>query len=201
MPDDRGSPLLYGPNDKPVDTQSISESNTAIDASDEPAINAGDSDPGIPCADGVPATPPAVTQYTITCRPKKDLLDKIKFGFEIGGIVLLSVYTTYTIKMYSANKKAADAATDAAKAASDQVELMAAQLAPFVQMRIDAKTAPWMGGDSPFPYHRDNGISAKYRIHRSKCRACPHDGERSSYAWKPRNAEGDPKCRFHRSAC
>jgi hypothetical protein len=40
---------------------------------------------------------------------------------EIAGVILLGVYTVYTIKMYCANKKAADAATRAATSAENSV--------------------------------------------------------------------------------
>ena len=59
----------------------------------------------------------------ITCKTEKDFWDHVKTGAEIIGIVLLAVYTGYTIKMYCANKKAADAAKSAADTAASQLEL------------------------------------------------------------------------------
>ena len=57
------------------------------------------------------------THCEITCKVEKDWWDKAKPFVEIAGIILLGVYTTYTIKMYSANKKAAEAASNAAQTA------------------------------------------------------------------------------------
>ena len=83
----------------------------------------------------LPPPPSTVPQYEVTCTLEKDRWDKFKPFLEIAGVLILSVYTFYTIKMYSANKRAADAATDAAIAAktaaiaaSDQVTLMQRQL-------------------------------------------------------------------------
>jgi hypothetical protein len=50
---------------------------------------------------------------------EKNWWDKSKPFVEIVGLVLLAIYTAYTIKMYRANKQAADAATTAAQAAKD----------------------------------------------------------------------------------
>src|ERR1035437_2196685 len=57
----------------------------------------------------------------ITCKTEKDWWDKTKPYVEAAGVLLLAIYTFYTIKMYCANKQAADAATRAAKAAEDSV--------------------------------------------------------------------------------
>lgn len=46
--------------------------------------------------------------------PRKDWWDKHKRWFEIAGVVILTIYTAYTVKMYHANKEAADAARSAA---------------------------------------------------------------------------------------
>jgi hypothetical protein len=49
----------------------------------------------------------------ITCKIEKDWWDKTKPFVEMVGIALLFVYTLYTIKMYCANKRAANAAEGA----------------------------------------------------------------------------------------
>jgi hypothetical protein len=59
----------------------------------------------------------------ITCKQEKDWWDKTKPFVEIAGAILLAVYTAYTIKMYWANKKAADAAKSAADTAANQLVL------------------------------------------------------------------------------
>lgn len=48
--------------------------------------------------------------------------DKLKPFVEIAGVVILAVYTWYTIKMYHANKKAADAAKQSADIAKSALE-------------------------------------------------------------------------------
>ncbi len=53
---------------------------------------------------------------------KRDWFDYVKFALEIVGLVVLSVYTAYTIKMYGANEKAAAAATSAANTANDTLK-------------------------------------------------------------------------------
>src|SRR5438876_4919407 len=72
---------------------------------------------------------PTEAQHEITCRPEKrnyiynsaqtDWWKKTKPFLEIAGVVLLAVYTAYTIKMYYANKEAADAAASAAATAAE----------------------------------------------------------------------------------
>lgn len=76
----------------------------------------------------------------ITCKTGQNWWDKGKPFAEIAGIILLAIYTGYTIKMYCANKKAADAAEKAAKAASAQVALAQESLDATVnQFRLDQR--------------------------------------------------------------
>src|SRR5208337_301423 len=53
---------------------------------------------------------------------EKNWWDKIRPYVELGGVGLLAVYTAFTIAMYFANKKSADAAQVAAKAAKETLE-------------------------------------------------------------------------------
>jgi hypothetical protein len=53
---------------------------------------------------------------------KKDWWDKAERLLAMAGIVLLAIYTTYTIKMYHANKEAADAASSAAATAKSTLD-------------------------------------------------------------------------------
>lgn len=66
----------------------------------------------------------------ITCKQERDWLDHLKTVAEFLGLILLGVYTGYTIKMYRANKDAADAAKSAADTAARQ---------------LDLSTRPWVG--------------------------------------------------------
>jgi hypothetical protein len=48
---------------------------------------------------------------------QKHWLDYVTFGLELLGLLVLGIYASYTIKIYCANKQAADAATSAADTA------------------------------------------------------------------------------------
>ncbi len=65
---------------------------------------------------------PPHDHYKITFETEKDWWDKKKPLAEIIGVILLGIYTCYTIKMYRANKIAADAAHSAADTASRQLQ-------------------------------------------------------------------------------
>jgi hypothetical protein len=67
------------------------------------ASNPAPTKPGNTSTPGAPA-----------CNTKNPWWDEIKPFVEIIGVGLLAVYTAYTIKMYHANKEAADAASSAA---------------------------------------------------------------------------------------
>jgi hypothetical protein len=53
-------------------------------------------------------------------KPERHWWDKVKPFVEIIGVALLAIYTGYTIKMYSANRDAADAAQSAVANAKEQ---------------------------------------------------------------------------------
>ncbi len=91
-------------------------------SSGEPNTQAGQADANVPVAPSIPPLPPTKAHCSITCKTEKTPLENFKDVAEIIGICLLAVYTCYTIKMYCANRKAADAATTAAKAASASVK-------------------------------------------------------------------------------
>jgi hypothetical protein len=77
-----------------------------------------------------PISSPAVTSdlqpthsyYQTVRQPAKDWWERCKPIVEITGVALLAVYTAYTIKMYHANKQAADAATSAAATAKSTLD-------------------------------------------------------------------------------
>jgi len=71
----------------------------------------------------VPQTPPTEPHYHITCKTEKDWWDKAKPVVELSGILLLGLYTLYTIKMYYANKEAADAAQEGSAAANNAARI------------------------------------------------------------------------------
>lgn len=55
--------------------------------------------------------------------PQKHWLDYITFSLELLGLLVLCIYAGYTIKIYCANKKSADAAFQAAVTAGKQLEV------------------------------------------------------------------------------
>jgi hypothetical protein len=72
-----------------------------------------------PTSTSNPQLKPRQCRYEITCAAEKNWWDRFKPYFEVVGVFLLAVYTIYTIKMYHANKEAADAATSAAEIAKN----------------------------------------------------------------------------------
>jgi|GEM_PF-3941218 len=104
------------------DTEPVRENNPTPDAGSESNTQQRYTNPNVPPASNVPTFPPTETHYTITCKPEKDWWDKTKIILEIFGVVFLAIYTAYTIKMYCANKKAADAAQSAAKTAKETLD-------------------------------------------------------------------------------
>jgi Ca2+/Na+ antiporter len=77
----------------------------------EPTKKPNHSEPSIPSTSAKPEPQP--THWW----------DKAKPYVECSGVLLLAIYTIYTIKMYHANQQAANAAETAAKAAKDSVDL------------------------------------------------------------------------------
>jgi hypothetical protein len=100
-----------------------------------------------------PPTPqPCRKHRERTCNTKRDCIDKTTLGFEGIGLFVLIVYTVFTGLMYCANKKAADAATDAAKAARDSVIQAAASsnLDQRAWVGVYDISKPDLGIDKPF---------------------------------------------------
>src|SRR5208282_3621016 len=64
--------------------------------------------------------PPPHSHYEVTCNKKRDGWDWAKMGAEFVGIIFLIAYTLYTCGIYHANRKAAEAARDAANTATQQ---------------------------------------------------------------------------------
>jgi hypothetical protein len=77
---------------------------------------------------------------------RKDWWLKAQPFVEIAGVVVLTIYTLFTIQMYYANKKAADAAKSAADTAATQLELSER---PWVTVEITLKEPPHAHSPSP----------------------------------------------------
>ncbi|MFZ3262825.1 MAG: hypothetical protein WA172_02395 [Terriglobales bacterium] len=127
-----------------LESESGQENSITPSASGESQTQTNQGRPDMPIRPSIPATPPTKPHYEITCKTEKTFWDKFKDGAEIIGICLLAVYTWYSVKMYCANRDAADAATSAANTAAKQLELTAR---PWVDLDISITT--------PVTYDRD----------------------------------------------
>lgn len=94
---------------------SMSDPQNGCDESTNQSTRA---DPGIASALSAPRPESSRPHCQITCTQEKDWWSEYKPLLEIVGIILLAVYTGYTIKMYWANQDAADAARSAADTAA-----------------------------------------------------------------------------------
>jgi hypothetical protein len=99
------------------DSESVQKNPITPNTAQETSAQTSQSNPNISATSSVSTPPPAEAHCQITCKTEKTPWDKFKDGAEIVGICFLAVYAWYTIKMYCANKQAADAATSAAKSA------------------------------------------------------------------------------------
>lgn len=75
-----------------------------------------------------PQLPPSHANRQINCKHEKSWWDKWKPFVELGGVILLAVYTGYTIKIYTANHDAAKAAHDTLGQIQQQTALMQQQV-------------------------------------------------------------------------
>jgi hypothetical protein len=88
----------------------VSQNNPTPDAGGKPDVQPNDPTPNISPTLSVPSPPPAKTHCEVTCKTEKNWWDKFKPFVEMGGVILLAVYTGYTIKIYCVNRRAADIA-------------------------------------------------------------------------------------------
>ncbi len=114
---------LIGKLEHISEPQPVRKNEATPNTEGESDVETGHSNNSIPSTASVPQPQPTKTRYHITYQPEKDWWDKNKRYVEIGGAILLAVYTFFTIKMYCANKQAADAATSAAKTAANELDL------------------------------------------------------------------------------
>jgi hypothetical protein len=101
-----------------MDSKKPSENQGTQDGKRESNIQTKHPNPGIALGASPSELPPPHAHYDVTCHTEKDWWDKHKRWAELLGLIILAIYTTYTIKMYCANKRAADAATSAADTAN-----------------------------------------------------------------------------------
>jgi hypothetical protein len=121
----------------PLDSEPIGQNDSTHHAEGKPSKQADNPDiPITPTSAPTPQRQPPKTHCEITCKAENNWWDKTKPFVELVGVLLLLVYTIYTIKMYHANKKSADAAKSAAETARDA-------------LIVDHR--PWIGPDTGFP--------------------------------------------------
>jgi len=111
------------------------ENNPTQDTNRESDVQASHSIPNIPPTPSVPCLPPAHPHCEITCKTEKNWWDDWKPFVEIGGVVLLGIYTGFTILMYCANKKAADAAYSSAQTADSTLKEIRLENRPWIVVK------------------------------------------------------------------
>lgn len=90
----------------------------------------------VPAASTISKSSPTKSHCEITCKQEKHWWDKIKPFVEILGIILLLIYTAYTIKMYCATNKAANAAKDSADWTKQQTQFLFDVQRPTVWVKM-----------------------------------------------------------------
>lgn len=131
-----------------LESEPIRENNQTPDAGGESDVQASNTKPNIPPTPSVPTLPPTKPHCEITCKTEKDWWDKWKPFVEIIGIALLAIYTGYTIKMYYANKEAADAAQEGSAAASNAARIAGNSLL-LSQTSFQIEQRPYVVADIP----------------------------------------------------
>ncbi len=129
--------IFWGLNLMSLHAEHIGDNKPAPDTTGESGEQPNETQPPVP---HIPAPTQADSQKPPyhcngACKQEKDWWDKAKPLVEIVGVVLLSIYTLYTIKMYSPNKKAADAAKESSHTSA-------------VTMRLDEKA--WLIFDTDY---------------------------------------------------
>jgi hypothetical protein len=88
--------------------------------------------------------PPPNSKRENACKEEKHWLDYVTFGLELLGLIVLCIYAAYTIKIYCANRDAADAAQIAAvEAKKSREQSESAFKATVEQFRLDQRA--WIG--------------------------------------------------------
>jgi hypothetical protein len=105
------------------DSEPSRQNGPTINADQEAERQANSSDEQILSATAKPEMPPANCPCCGPHKGKKHWIDYATVILEIVGLVVLCVYAGYTIKIYCANKKAADAAKSAADTARQALEV------------------------------------------------------------------------------
>lgn len=100
------------------DSETMSQDQPTPNRENEPSAHRNEAESRIAPRVTAPGLEPQKCHYEITCEAKKNWWEKAMPLVEMVGVILLGIYTAYTIKMYCANKEAADAAQTAAKAAN-----------------------------------------------------------------------------------
>lgn len=101
----------------------ISENQGGISSHDQSDSQSSESPSKVSPATAELQSPPPKTDSEDSRKKAKHWLDYVTFGLELLGFVVLCVYAAYTIRIYCANKKAADAAKRSADIAAQTMRI------------------------------------------------------------------------------
>jgi hypothetical protein len=128
-----------------MNEEPIQQKTPTPSGSDKPNKKSDQRQPPLPIqTDAAPESRSALTKYEVPHKTEKTRWDKAKPWVELAGVILLAIYTGFTIRMYYVNKRAADAAEKAANAAKSAAETAADSLAQSkTAFEIDERA--WVG--------------------------------------------------------
>lgn len=105
-------------------------------ANGEPNKQSSRPEPEVHCATAQSQSTPSPRDCEITSNTKRDWIDKGKLVLELLGLGVVVIYTIFTIKIWRANKDAAEAATTAAQAATVATHT--------AQTQLELTERPWL---------------------------------------------------------
>jgi hypothetical protein len=148
------------------DAKPAGKNKTTPNAKRKANIQTANSQTSVPLAPAAPELPPTHPHYQIACEPKKDWWDRNKKWAEIAGLILLAIYTAYTIKMYCANEEAANAAASAANTAAKTLEMdrpyVSIEVVPTSDLQFTAAGQGYLRlGSTAINYGRNPALNAK----------------------------------------
>jgi hypothetical protein len=97
--------------------------DSEVQAERKASVQIDDPKPEVPLVTARPQAAPSKHHCEITCKAKRDWIDKATLGLEAFGLFVLIIYASATIAIWCANKKAADAAKSSADTANLTLQL------------------------------------------------------------------------------
>jgi hypothetical protein len=131
----------------PILSNPSSENKPTQDTERESTKETNHPESPVPIASTTSKSQPPQTHYKIAYKTEKNWWDKAKPYVECAGVILLAIYTGFTVAMYFANEKAADAADRAARAAETSVGIAQTGVDNVIkQSQLDQRA--WIGIES-----------------------------------------------------